>query len=355
MSSSDLPRIAIVAPPWVRVPPMGYGGVERVMALLIPELRSRGYAVTLYAVEGSDFDARCFAPAHWAKDLGQWPDHALREMTYLERVFDDISSRREVDLIHDNCWWTVAPLWYGSALRAAPVVQTVHGPVHEAWHEAYRSIPSPYGGLVGISNAQRNAAPGLPWLGVVYNAIDTSELRVGGREDKERFLLCMGRITPEKGQHAAIEVAKRAGKVGERDVEQRYFKESVEAHIDSDQVVYYPDVSGELRARLLSTAVALLAPIGFPEPFGIVMAEAMASGTPVLAYRRGSVPEVVTDGVTGFLVDDDDIDGMVNAVGRVGEIDLEACAAGTRARFSPRVMADGYVRVYGQALKSAAG
>jgi len=204
--------------------------------------------------------------------------------------------------------------------------------------------------LVAISEAQRRTLPDLPWIGTVHNAVDVENLLVTPTH-KVPFLLCLARICPDKGQHLAIEVARRAGmrlvlagKVEATPEATEYFKRQVEPSIDGVRVLHFDNVAGDEKARLLARAYALLAPLQWDEPFGLALVEAMASGTPVIAIARGAAPELVTDGTTGFLVND--VDGMVRAVSRVADLQPSACAAATRARFSPSVMASSYRRIY---------
>jgi glycosyltransferase involved in cell wall biosynthesis len=231
----------------------------------------------------------------------------------------------------------------------------VHGSIPEAYSTFYSSVAG-RAGFVSISAAQRQSMPELPWLGTVYNAVDVDALRVTPQE-KEPYLLCLARICPDKGQHVAIEAARRAGmrlvlagKVEGIPEATEYFERYIAPALDGDRVVHVHNVAGEEKARLLARAHALLAPLQWEEPFGLAMVEAMASGTPVIALARGAAPELVTEGVTGFLVHD--IDGMTSAVARVAAIDAWACAHATRARFSPSTMAASYVQVYEQVIGS---
>ncbi len=342
-------HIVMVAPPWYPVPPHGYGGIELVVGLLCGALRDAGHRVTLLAAEGSEPGAIALGERSWRDDLGT-PRERMRELTYAARVIDTLTQLGEVDVIHDHCGF--ATLVAASLTGVAPVVHTVHGDIPEPYASFYASVADRTG-FVSISADQRRSMPGLPWIGTVHNAVDVDALRVTPME-KEPYLLCLARICPDKGQHVAIEVARRAGmrlilagKVEAIPEATDYFDRYVAPAVDGDRVVHLLNVAGDEKARLLARAHALLAPLQWDEPFGLAMVEAMASGTPVIAIARGAAPELVSEGTTGFLVDD--ADGMVAAVPLVGEIDPARCAASARARFAPSVMADAYLRVYDRA------
>ncbi len=340
-------HIAIVAPPWYPIPPVGYGGIEIVLDLLVKELRAQGDRVTLYACEGTR-DAVTLAPAGWEADLGK-EFHEMRSVTYAARVLEDLSNRKDVDLIHDHAGWS-SLLGLAFSGSPAPILHTVHGPIYEQQSTTYKAVGNRVG-LVAISNDQKQSASDLNWAGTVYNAVDLPSLAYGSREAKQPYLLSLARITPEKGQHIAIEVAKRsgmrlimAGKVGERDSEREYFEKEIAPHIDGTNIMYIQNVAGRDKAKVLAHATALLAPVTWPEPFGLYIAEAMVSGTPVIGLRKGSVPELVTEGITGFVCDD--ADSMVERVKDVTGIDTQACARRAREQFSPQAMARNYRALY---------
>ena len=338
-------HIAVVAPPWYPVPPSGYGGIELVVHLLVQGLRQRGIRTTLFAAEGSGHDAVTLSPQHWVGDLGH-TYHEHREMTYLARVMDELNDR-DVGLIHDHCG-VASPLVLSQL--GLPVLHTVHGPIYEPTRALYESLNTRVS-LAAISASQRATAPHLGWAGTVHNAVDIDSLKVARQSDKEDYLLCLARISPEKGQHLAIEVAQRsgrrlvlAGKVGEAEADRRYFEEQIKPHINSTDVIYLENISGDHKATVLAQASCLLAPVQWDEPFGLAMVEAMASGTPCLAFARGAVPELIDHGATGFICHD--LDEMVDSVSRAGEIEPEACAQIARTRFSPQAMADAYISLY---------
>ena len=344
-------HIVVVAPPWYPVPPHGYGGIELVVGLLSNALREAGQRVTLIAAEGSAADAITLAPRSWAADLGG-PAERLRELTYATRVVDTLKQLDGIDVIHDHCGF--ATLLAASGAGMAPVLHTVHGDIPEDYGTFYSGLARVVG-FVSISEQQCRTMPQLPWVGTVHNAVDVDALQVTP-EDKEPYLLCLARICPDKGQHLAIEAARRvgmrlilAGKVEDKPEDIEYFDRCVAPAVDGDRVVHVDNVAGEEKARLLARAQALLAPLQWDEPFGLSLVEAMASGTPVIAMARGAAPELVTEGVTGFLVDD--VDGMVAAVPRVAALDPWACAAATRERFSPSAMAAAYFQLYEKVIE----
>jgi len=209
-------------------------------------------------------------------------------------------------------------------------------------------------GLVALSSAQRETAPGLPWLGCVHNAVELSQLVEPGDVPKEDFLVCLARICPDKGQHHAIEVAHRtgmrlilAGKVDSSRAGAAYWHELIEPRVDGSRVVHIGNVVGAEKASLLARATALVAPIDWDEPFGLSVVEAMVSGTPAISMRRGAAPEIIEEGVTGMLADNPD--DMVEAALRIRDIDPVRCAAVARKRFSPEAMTRGYLATYGAA------
>lgn len=342
-------RVALVAPPWLPVPPGGYGGIEQVVYLLASQLQARGHDVTVFGRQGSsgELDVVALAPSSWSEHLGS-RDQLARECLHLYRAYE-IIRRRPYDVVHDHTGFTGMLLEASLQVRAA-LVATLHGDLTEADGEFLAAIDDRVS-LVGITASQQHQVAGVGWRGVVHNAVDTAGLRVG--REKGDYLIELARITPDKGQHLAIEVARKAGRplvlAGKVDPGAGdYFREHIEPHL-GDDVRWIEEVAGEEKARLLAEARALVFPIQWSEPFGLAMVEAMASGTPVVAFPNGAAPEVVEEGVTGFLAPD--VDGLAEAVERVGEIDAERCAERARDRFSPARMAAGYEAVYRDALR----
>jgi glycosyltransferase involved in cell wall biosynthesis len=338
-------RIAVVAPVWIPVPPPGYGGVEQVVSLLVEELVARGHDVTLFASGDSVTKATLRSVYQEAPTDRLWevePDavHVGAAYTYVTRAFRDGEG---FDLVHDHT------NYLGVAFAASlptPVLHTVHMILDEGRASFLRRFSSEVY-LTAISDYQRGEVPDLPWRGVVHNAVDIEALPF--REDKEDYLLCIGRVCERKGQDLAIEIAKRAGlplvlagRVHPK--EGWFFEERILPHVDADQVVFHGEVSNERKFELLAGAKALLFPVREPEPFGLAMAEALACGTPVIAEPLGAVPEVVTDGETGVLASG--VEAMAEAVATLGRISAARCREDAVARFHPQAMVDRYEAIY---------
>jgi glycosyltransferase involved in cell wall biosynthesis len=344
-------RIVQVAPPFESVPPSRYGGTERVVATLTEELVRRGHQVTLFASGDSDTTAqvvpvveqalwrrqpsyRDFSP-FWAIELGK----LMREVD-------------RFDVVHSHLDFFGFPV---ARVAACPVVSTLHGrldlPELVPLYQEFTDVP-----LVSISDAQRQPVPGANWVATVYHGIPLDEYTFNPKP--AGYLAFLGRISPEKGLDTAVRVAQRVHlplKIAARmplpfrnDANARtdwdYYENVVQPLLQGSHVELIGQVGGQEKDEFLGNAQALLFPIRWPEPLGLVMPEALACGTPVLALREGSVPEVLEEGVTGFIRDDED--GLVEAVGRLGEIDRARCRAEAARRFSPAVMADSYEQVY---------
>jgi glycosyltransferase involved in cell wall biosynthesis len=337
-------RIALIAPPWYAVPPSGYGGIEWVVALLADGLTDRGHDVTLFAPPGSRTKARLVSP------LGERlpPDSIGNPWYEASHAMSAYEGSERFDILHDH----TGPVGVSiGALIESPIVHTLHGPFTPQALMLYSRIAR-HLWFVAISESQRSMGPpDLRWAGVVYNGIPIDNYPY--REDKEDFLFFLGRADEEKAPHLAIEAARRAGRqlvmcvTTKNEREQRYWAEQVEPLL-GDDVEVHGECDQEQKADLLGRAAALLFPIQWAEPFGLVMIEAMACGTPVVAWRNGSVPEVIDDGVMGFVVDS--MDGMVQAIGRVGELDPRAARAHVEERFSAAAMVTGYERAYERIL-----
>ena len=329
-------RVAMLAPISWRVPPRHYGPWERVVALLTEGLVARGVAVTLFATADSLTKATLVGtcPRPYSEDDSL--DPKVWECLHISEVFE---RAREFDIIHNN--FDFLPLSY-SGLVETPVVTTIHGfssprilPVFEKYNASSH--------YVSISDADRS--PKLDYVATVHHgiALDDFELRT----ESNGYLLFFGRIHPDKGTAEAIEVARRSGRrlvIAGIVQDRAYFESEVAPHIDDDRVRYIGSVGPDERGEVLGGAVALLHLINFDEPFGLSMVEAMACGVPVIGIGRGSVPEVVVDGVTGFVVTD--LDTATTAVQRVAELDRLAARKHVEDHFSAERMTDGYLRVY---------
>ena len=334
----------MVAPPWYPLPPRGYGGTELVVHLLQAELRRLGHRVTVFGAEGSGAGVTALADASWSHDLGG-KDEAERLSTYLARVYAAVEGER-FDIIHDHSGYQGTLLALHSKL-APVVVHTVHGQLLEPMCSFYREIMMRTR-LCAISLSQAASAPAIRFAGVVHNAVEIPSTAPSAAH--ERYFIEVARITPDKGQHLAIRLSQRlgrklilAGKVERSGEGESYFEEEVEPYL-GPSVEYYPNVAGPQKSRLITRAAAGVFPLQWSEPFGLAMVECMVAGTPVLALRSGSTPELVEDGVTGFLAED--IDGLIEAARRIDQIDRVRCAEVARQRFGPENMARRYLEVY---------
>ncbi|MBD2102778.1 glycosyltransferase family 4 protein [Leptolyngbya sp. FACHB-261] len=335
-------RIAQVAPLWERVPPPAYGGIELVVGLLCDELVRRGHEVTLFASGDSISLAKLEAVHPRALRLdAAVKETAIYEMLQLSRVYEQAS---EFDIIHSHMG--CAALAYANLVKT-PSVHTLHGiftPDNEKMYVHARQQP-----YVSISEAQREPRLNLNCVGTVYNGIDTSTYKFQEKPEDPPYLAFLGRISPEKGTHLAIEIAKRsgwhlkmAGKVDVVDVE--YFEQEIKPHIDGKQIEYLGEANHEQKSDLMGAAVATLFPITWREPFGLVMIESMVTGTPVIAMNLGSTAEVVVHGKTGFLCNS--LEEAIAAIDRVPELDRRACREHVLAKFSVQRMTDGYEAIY---------
>jgi len=315
-------RIALIAPPWYSIPPSGYGGIEWVVALLADGLSDRGHDVTLFAAPGSDTKARLVSPLD-----EEPPRDAIGDPWYeASHVVSVYEHGEDFDVLHDH----TGPVGVSvGALSNCPTIHTLHGPFTEQAHMLYSRV------------ARRHWFVAIP--------MD----RYPFREDKDDYLFFLGRADDEKAPHLAIEAARLAGRrlvmcaTTKNQREQAYWAEMVEPLL-GDDVEVHGECDQEQKTELLARATALLFPIQWAEPFGLVMTEAMACGTPVIAWRNGSVPEVVADGQTGFIVES--VEEMAAAVDRLGALDRRTMRARVEQRFSAEAMVTGYERVYQQVL-----
>lgn len=335
-------RIAQIAPPWLTVPPARYGGTERVVSLLAEGLMARGHDVTLFASGGSSTGARLVSPLEVpppATQLGNVWD----ETTH---VLDAYRRAGEFDVIHDHTEMGPA---VGSLLGGPPVVHTLHQTWTPQTVRLFERLADSVH-LVAISHAQAVAGPDVPLAGVIHHGLDLTGFATP--DHKEDRLIWVGRASPDKGPVEAVEIAERAGlpltmliKVGEPD-EHHYWDEVLAARL-TDGVEVVQNADQATKVRELGRAKGLLFPIDWDEPFGLVMIEALACGTPVVATHRGSVQEVVDHGTTGFLVDPDDrVRGSVSAVAHLDDLSPEDCRRAVEHRFSATRMVAAYDRLF---------
>jgi glycosyltransferase involved in cell wall biosynthesis len=336
-------RIAMLAPLVEAIPPRRYGGTERVVSLLTEELVRRGHDVTLFA-SGDSRTSATLAPCS-ERGLRLDPDvtdYLAYSITQLDTVY---RRAQEFDLIHNHTDYFAFPV---ANVSLTPTLTTTHGRLDlPEVRRVYRTFPALP--LVAISEDQRSSLPGVNWVDVVYNGIDLDQYRF--HPDPGDYLAFVGRISPEKRVDRAIELARDVGmrlviaaKVDP--VDQEYYDLAIAPLIDAHRslIEFVGEVDDAGKDALLGGAYACLFPIDWPEPFGLVMAEAMSTGTPVVATRAGSAPEVVIDGVTGFVADT--LHDLAEAIPRVKELDRRACRAHVERCFSPTAMADGYERAY---------
>jgi glycosyltransferase involved in cell wall biosynthesis len=334
-------RIAQVSPLCERVPPVTYGGTERVVSYLTEELVQRGHDVTLFASGDSLTRARLVPGVPRSlrgDDSGRDPIAA--HMAMLAQVYQAAS---DFDVIHCHTDYVGLPL---ARTTSVPTLLTLHGRLDSPdTKEVFRAFP--YAGLVSISGAQRAPLEGVRWAGTVYHGLpdDLYTFHPGPGQ----YLLFLGRISPEKGPDAAIRIAVGAGvplRIAAKvdDADRKYFEDVVRPLLDHSLVEFLGEVGEDDKRELLAHALALLFPVDWPEPFGMVLIESLASGTPVIARRRGSVPELIADGRTGFVCETEA--EMVAAVARVQTVSRAACRDEFERRFTVRHMTDAYVRIF---------
>jgi glycosyltransferase involved in cell wall biosynthesis len=342
-------RIALLAPVWFPVPPTGYGGIEWVVSLLADGLVDAGHDVTLFA----SGDSR--TKAHLAHVYDPAPSAQIGLASVeIRHALACFARAAEFDVINDHSGPSAAAL---AGTVATPAVHTVHGPLHGEPGELYEEIArvAPRTRLISISLNQRALHPDLPWLANVPNALDFSVYPA--QPHRGDYLLFLGRMSPEKGAHRAVAVAMEAGLplkiAGKRrePAEQLYFHELVEPHLRDGQIEYLGEVTHGEKVELLQNARATLFPIDWEEPFGLVMIESMACGTPVIATRRGSVPEVVEHGRTGIIVDD--YAEMADAIDAANALDPDELRRVAEERFSRERMVADYVAAYELACASS--
>jgi glycosyltransferase involved in cell wall biosynthesis len=338
-------KVAMLAPPWISVPPPGYGGVESVVGALTEALVRRGHAVTLFCAPGSVSNAKVvtlLGESH-ADEI----ERSLYEVDHVSRAFEeiDLAVRPDsFDVIHDHCGFTALAM---ADRIQTPLVHTLHGPF-TASTAAFYARHGHKAALVSISKAQVSSAPpGLSTVDTIPNPIDLRAWPL--REQKDRFLLWVGRMTPEKGPQRAIAVARAAdlplvlaGVI--QPGQQAFFEREVAPHIDGEAVRFVGEIEGSFKRSLFARARGLLMPIRWEEPFGMVMVEAMACGTPVIAFPEGAARELVVEGKTGFLVGDEQ--AMAAAVSHLPSIAPRDCREWVAGHCDVDAVSAAYERTY---------
>jgi glycosyltransferase involved in cell wall biosynthesis len=344
-------KIAVLAPFEEPVPPKKYGGIELVVYNLVEQLISQGHKVTLYA-SGDSYSSAKLVPVV-PKALRSLPElrnlRVHEAMTYhgLVGVVRHIRNR-DFDIIHNHMGW---PFFVMQEFVRVPVVTTLHNSLaseyERSFEERYMFNLNPSAPLVSISLSQRRAAPHLNYVSNVYNGIDVDAFEYN--ESPQDYLAFLGRFSPEKGPEQAISLAKRtghklimAGKINS--FEEEYFRRKIQPKIDGKQILFIGEVGHAEKVELLKNAKALISPLKWNEPFGLTNVEAMACGTPVITTEKGSLPEIISDGKTGFLCPT--IAEMARAVRNVESIKRADCRKHVERNFSAARMASGYVAAY---------
>jgi glycosyltransferase involved in cell wall biosynthesis len=348
--NGDPLRIAIPSPVWFPVPPSGYGGIEWIVALLADGLIDAGHDVTLFA--SGDSHTKAKLSYVYEEAPSQWIGRSHWELNHALACY---ANADEFDVINDHTGMTGLVL---SGLVDAPVTHTVHGPLVGEPGEMYEQLAGllPNLHLISLSINQRRPKPDLPWLANCPNALDLSVYPC--KPHTGDYLLFLGRLSPDKGAHRAISVAmeadlplKIAGKMQEPK-EREYFEEFVEPHLGVHGIEYLGEVHHGTKVELLQDARATLFPIEWEEPFGLVMIESMACGTPVIATNRGAVPEVIEQGRSGIIVET--YREMAAALEQADALDPLECRSYVEEQFSPERMVEDYVNAYREAMVGAA-
>jgi glycosyltransferase involved in cell wall biosynthesis len=347
-------RIGLLAPLLERIPPRTYGGTERVIAWLADELVALGHDVDLFASGDAETRAHLISlvpRALWETDLR---DYTPVRLAALARAY----AIAAVDVMHNHTEWAAYPF---ARAAAFPTVSTIHSRTDTAesafLHDEFREQA-----IVSVTDAQRKPLPKANWVATVPHGMPADLYRP--RYERGSYLAFVGRIAPEKGVHLGIEVARRTGiplkiagrppldewKYVEARSDHAYFEQLVRPHLGTAGVEFVGELDDAGKQQLYEGALALVFPIDWPEPFGLVLIEAMACGTPILARPRGSVPEIVTDGENGYHCED--VEEMIRALDRIDRIDRRACRRAFEERFTARRMALDYVAVYERSLEA---
>ncbi len=347
-------RIALLAPFEEPVPPRMYGGTERIVYTLAKEFVELGHDVTLYASGDSQTPAELVACTPRAiRHLAEARDPTTRQALNLHALATALQDIRDIkyDIIHNHFGWQTLLF---NAFLDWPMVTTLHGtldkamvPTEHKMHNYFREAP-----FVSISNAQRRHSPKLNYVETVYHGIYPEEFEFN--DSPGDYLAFLGRIHPQKGPVHAIKIAKKTGQkliiAAKTDpAEFGYLRKRVRPLIDGKQIIFVGEVGHEEKVKLLKNAKALLSPLQWDEPFGITNIEAMACGTPVITTRRGSMPEIIVDGQTGFLCRTQA--EMVRAINNINQLDRRACREHVEKNFTARRMAENYIKTFAKIIK----
>lgn len=339
-------KVAQISPLFESVPPKFYGGTERVVSYLSDELVRQGHDVTLYASGDSITRAKLFSITPEALRLKKFTDPLAFHILQLQEVLEAACN---FDILHFHTDYLHFPL---SNLAGLPTITTLHGrldiPELQPLFKKFSHMP-----VVSISDAQRKPLPQAKWIGTVYHGLPLELYKKGNGIGN--YLAFIGRISPEKRVDLAIEIARQAGlqiKVAAKvdKVDEIYFDKHIKHLMELPHVEFLGEIGEDQKNEFLGNALALLFPIDWPEPFGIVMIEAMGCGTPVIAFKRGSVPEIIDEGQTGFIVEN--VDEAVKALKKIDQLSRDVCRQIFEQRFSVTNMVHQYVKLYKKILEA---
>jgi glycosyltransferase involved in cell wall biosynthesis len=341
-------RIAMISTPFIAVPPHGYGGTELVVYELVEGLVARGHHVTLFATG----DSKTTGELRFVYDKAQWPPSSMKEISHVSAAMDHIA-RGGYDIIHAH---SAVALGYSRLLPHIPMVYTLHHHREEDMSELYMSFPNVH--YVAISHRQKNLEAPLPRCSVIYHGLDPGRFEFSPVADN--YVCFIGRLSAEKGPHDAIDAARIAGlpiQVGGEPhwPDRWYFEHEVQERLKEPHVTYLHGVDDSKKIPLLKKARALLTPVNWEEPFGLILIEAMLSGCPVISFPRGSTPELIEPNITGYLVESAaEMAELIRPGGIVESFDRHRCRDRAIVRFSRDRLVTDHLRLYSQILEENA-